>query len=76
MGALAGQSTRRPPRPGGGRKAGRMTDTYIGPESTVAGGTRTPSGIIIDGAVYQLAGQPPVARSHGWGNLSFLRRQR
>jgi hypothetical protein len=32
----------------------------------------TPSGVIIDGAVYQLAGQPPVATSKGWGNMSWL----
>jgi len=31
-----------------------------------------PSGVVIDGAVYPLQGQPPVAVSQGWGNLSFL----
>jgi hypothetical protein len=25
------------------------------------------SGIVIDGAVYHLAGEPPLATSHGWG---------
>lgn len=30
------------------------------------------SGVVIDGAVYQLDGQPPLAVSHGWGNLSFM----
>jgi hypothetical protein len=24
--------------------------------------------------VYPLAGEPPVAQSHGWGDLSWLRR--
>jgi hypothetical protein len=31
-----------------------------------------PSGVMIDGVVYQLGGQPPLAVSHGWGNLSWL----
>jgi hypothetical protein len=31
-----------------------------------------PSGVLIDGAVYPLAGQPPVATSKGWGNMSWL----
>lgn len=31
-----------------------------------------PSGTVIDGAVYQLGGQPPVATSKGWGNMSWL----
>lgn len=30
------------------------------------------SGVVIDGAVYGLQGQPPVAVSGGWGNLSFM----
>lgn len=32
----------------------------------------SPSGVVIDGAVYVLAGQPPVATSKGWGNMSWL----
>lgn len=39
----------------------------VNPEPSVT------SGVVIDGAVYQLEGQPPIAVSHGWGNLSFLR---
>ncbi len=31
-----------------------------------------PSGVIIDDAVYPLGGQPPVAKTKGWGNLSFM----
>jgi hypothetical protein len=31
-----------------------------------------PSGILIDGSVYTLAGQPVIAKSHGWGNMSWL----
>jgi len=33
-----------------------------------------PSGVVIDGAVYQLEGQPPVATSKGWGDMSWLAR--
>ena len=31
-----------------------------------------PSGALIDGAIYSLAGQPPMAKSHGWGNLAWM----
>jgi hypothetical protein len=31
-----------------------------------------PSGALIDGAVYPLAGQPPAAKSHGWGYMGWL----
>ncbi len=34
----------------------------------------SPGGVVIDNAVYPLAGEPPVATSHGWGNMSWLRR--
>jgi hypothetical protein len=33
-----------------------------------------PAGVVIDDTVYPLAGEPPVAQSHGWGDLSWLRR--
>jgi hypothetical protein len=33
----------------------------------------SPSGITIDGAHFGLGGQPPVATSHGWGNMGWLR---
>jgi hypothetical protein len=58
---------------GDGRTAGAMKDSFIGHE---AGGKRTPSGVIVGGATFQLEGQPPVATTHGWGNLSFLFRRR
>jgi hypothetical protein len=60
---------------GDGRTEGAMKDTFMGSESGTAA-TRTPSGVVIDGNVSQLAGQPPVAQSHGWGDLSFLRHRR
>jgi hypothetical protein len=31
-----------------------------------------PSGIQIDGSVYSLAGQPVIAKSHGWGNMAWF----
>jgi hypothetical protein len=46
-----------------------VRETFICPEN----GDHIPSGIVVDGAVYPLEGQPPVARSHGWGDLSWLR---
>jgi hypothetical protein len=30
------------------------------------------AGVVIDGAVYPLAGEPPVAVTHGWGDLRWL----
>jgi hypothetical protein len=30
-----------------------------------------PSGVVIDGAVYPVAGEPPVATSKGWGDMSW-----
>ena len=57
---------------GDGRTEGRMRDTFMGPEEHPAGGKPTPSGIVVDGVTHQLQGQPPVAVSHGWGDLSFL----
>jgi hypothetical protein len=29
-------------------------------------------GVVVDGAVYPLAGEPPRAVSHGWGDLSWM----
>lgn len=34
----------------------------------------TPSGAVIDGAAYQLEGEPPAAVSQGWGYMGWLRR--
>ncbi len=42
-----------------GPKRGAM----IGPEQ----GVPTSSGIVIDSVAYPLEGQPPVARTRGWG---------
>jgi hypothetical protein len=32
-----------------------------------------PDGIMIQGVHWTLGGQPPRAKTKGWGNLSFLR---
>lgn len=31
-----------------------------------------PNGVLIDGILHPLEGQPPVAHGGTWGNLSFL----
>jgi hypothetical protein len=31
------------------------------------------AGVVIDNAVYPLAGEPPIATSRGWGDMSWLR---
>jgi hypothetical protein len=50
----------------GGAGSGRMPNgEFLGRDT---GGERpSPYGIVLDGAVYPLAGQPPVAVSKGWG---------
>lgn len=30
------------------------------------------SGIIVDGVGYALAGQPPIAQQHSWGDMGWL----
>jgi hypothetical protein len=57
---------------GDGRQSGRMIDDHLGQESGTGAVCRTPTGVVIDGVAFPLAGQPPVAVSRGWGNLSFL----
>lgn len=37
-------------------------------------GDGQPSGVTIDGVVYPLDGQPPVAASRGWGDMNWTRR--
>lgn len=51
---------------------GRMRGTFLWPE----GVQYLPSGIEIDGAVYPLAGQPPVAQTHGWGDMAWAIRDK
>jgi hypothetical protein len=57
-------------------RAGRMADTFLGPENPLRLASGTAEGIPIDGAVYQLDGQPPRAQSKGWGDLSWLYQRR
>ena len=47
---------------------GGVRERFMTPENA----EHIPSGIVVDGAVYPLEGQPPVATTHGWGNLSWL----
>jgi hypothetical protein len=35
---------------------------------------RTSGGVVIDGVVTPLAGEPPIAVSHGWGDLTWMYR--
>src|SRR5712691_8665211 len=49
-----------------------MSDDFMGPERN----GRSSSGIVVDGVAYQLAGQPPLAQSHGWGDLGWALRAR
>lgn len=57
---------------GDGRRDG-VTDAHLGRERY----DYAPDGIWVDGIHFGLDGQPPVAKSHGWGDLSWLRgRQR
>ena len=52
---------------------GGQAATALGPEGP---GPATATGVVVDGVLYPLAGQPPVAVSRGWGDLSFLRWRR
>lgn len=63
MSRLTGKTTDR----GGSRPP---CDTFTGRENSVA---PTPTGVVWpDGTFAPLDGQPPVAQSKGWGDLSWL----
>jgi hypothetical protein len=50
-------------------RRGRMRDDFLSHET----GWPSPNGIMLaDGTRYGLEGQPPVAVSKGWGDLSWL----
>jgi hypothetical protein len=64
----------------------RLTKKLTGKGKAATGGVETPAvpltmrdssvaGVVIDGAVYPVAGEPPRAVSHGWGDMSWLRRK-
>jgi hypothetical protein len=46
------------------------------PGRTYLGLPRTYGGVVVDGVVTPLAGEPPVAVSQGWGNLTWMYRPR
>lgn len=37
---------------------------------------RSTAGVVIDGVPYPLQGEPPTARSRGWGDMSWWYRPR
>jgi len=51
---------------GQGVKGGK---SYPGPEVSIVAPERTRGGVVIDGVVYPLAGEPPLAVTHGWGRV-------
>jgi hypothetical protein len=53
-----------------GGKSPMRPETAIGLRSLAKGG------VVIDGVVYPLAGEPPIAVTHGWGDLTWLYRPR
>ena len=54
----------------GNGRTGGVINTFIGPESAR---DRLASGMMLrDGSWVGLGGQPPLAQTKGWGNLSFL----
>lgn len=53
------------PAKGKSESGGREIPAVPRPSST--------GGVVLDGAVYPLAGEPPVASSRGWGDMSWLR---
>jgi hypothetical protein len=44
------------------------------PSRTFLGPPRTSGGVVIDGVVTPLAGEPPIAVLHGWGDLTLMYR--
>lgn len=66
MGALVGRVT------GSRIGTGAMADLAMGPESHPPGTGISPQGALIDGAVYPLDGQPPIAQGGNWGDMSWM----
>ena len=58
---------------GQGVKGGKSP---LRPESALVARPRTKAGIVIDGVVTPLQGEPPIAVTHGWGDLTWLYRPR
>jgi len=48
---------------------------FLGPEAYPPGTYPAPTGVVIDGALCQLEGEPPIARPGSWGDLSWSRRR-
>jgi hypothetical protein len=60
-------------RAGRGVKGG---DSPLRPASAIVARSLASGGVVIDGVVYPLQGEPPIAVSHGWGDLTWLHRPR
>jgi hypothetical protein len=52
---------------------GSVDRTFLEPEVHGPGfpGGRSPSGVVIDGVPYSLAGQPPIAAMGNWGVIPW-----
>ncbi|AYF26079.1 hypothetical protein CSH63_01090 [Micromonospora tulbaghiae] len=48
---------------------GRWRDEAVGASGTTA----HPGGVLVDGVLWRLDGEPPRAVSKGWGDLSWTR---
>jgi hypothetical protein len=44
-------------------------DSPLQPEFAFAAPPRTKGGIVIDGVLTPLAGEPPIAKTNGWGHV-------
>lgn len=44
---------------------GNTVRPHLGPNDATV--TRTAAGLVVDGALTPLEGEPPIARSNGWG---------
>ncbi|MFI7508644.1 hypothetical protein ACIBSS_17615 [Micromonospora aurantiaca] len=50
---------------------GRWHDEYIGASAVGS----HPGGVVVDGVLWRLDGEPPRAVSQGWGDLSWAYRR-
>jgi hypothetical protein len=52
---------------------GKAAPSGISQEYQPAPRPKSAAGVVVDGAVYPLAGEPPIAQSRGWGDMSWTR---
>ena len=46
---------------------GNAANDFPGINGIVGGRGGVGAGVIIDGVIYPLQGEPPIAKTHGWG---------